>query len=81
MPQVAYFEGKMTIEMTDHLKRKGAVGLGAAGFVVGLFAPPLLLSTLFLVPRSAQADIWQKISSRASLKCRQRIQSRGVAQG
>ena len=31
--------------MTDHLKRTGAVGLGAAGFVVGLFAPPLLLST------------------------------------
>jgi uncharacterized membrane protein len=40
-------EGKVTIEITDHLKRKGAVGLGAAGFVVGLFAPPLLLSAVF----------------------------------
>ena len=31
--------------MTDHLKKGGAKALGAAGFVVGLFAPPLLLST------------------------------------
>jgi uncharacterized membrane protein len=38
-------EGKVSVEMTDHLKRTGAVGLGAAGFVVGLFAPPLLLAT------------------------------------
>ena len=38
-------EGKVSVEMTDHIKRTGAVGLGAAGFVVGLFAPPLLLAT------------------------------------
>ena len=38
-------EGKMTIEETDHLKKGGAKALGAAGFVVGLFAPPLLLAT------------------------------------
>jgi uncharacterized membrane protein len=40
-------EGKMSVEMTDHLKKGGAKTLGAAGFVVGLFAPPLLLSTVF----------------------------------
>jgi uncharacterized membrane protein len=40
-------EGKMTVEMTDHLKKGGAKALGGAGFVVGLFAPPLLLSTVF----------------------------------
>ena len=40
-------EGKMSVEMTDHLKKGGAKALGAAGFVVGLFAPPLLLSTAF----------------------------------
>ncbi len=38
-------EGKTTVLMTDHMKKAGAVGLGAAGFVVGLFAPPLLLTT------------------------------------
>lgn len=38
-------EGKTTVIMTDHMKKTGAVGLGAAGFVVGLFAPPLLLTT------------------------------------
>lgn len=40
-------EGKMTVEMTDHLKKGGAKALGGAGFVVGLFAPPLLLTTVF----------------------------------
>jgi uncharacterized membrane protein len=40
-------EGKVTVEMTDHLRRSGAVGLGAAGFVVGLVAPLLLLATVF----------------------------------
>lgn len=37
--------GKMDVKITDHLKKKGAVALGGAGFVVGLFAPPLLLTT------------------------------------
>ena len=40
-------EGNTSIEETDHLKRGGAKALGAAGFVVGLFAPPLLLATVF----------------------------------
>jgi uncharacterized membrane protein len=40
-------EGNTSIEETDHLKKGGAKALGAAGFVVGLFAPPLLLATVF----------------------------------
>ena len=38
-------EGKLSIEQTDHMVREGAEGLGAVGFVVGLFAPPLLAAT------------------------------------
>ena len=33
------------MEQTDHMVREGAAGLGALGFVVGLFAPPLLAAT------------------------------------
>ena len=39
-------EGNTSIEETDHMKRGGAKVLGTAGFVVGLFAPPLLLSAV-----------------------------------
>ena len=38
-------EGNLPVEQTDHLVRKGAAGLGAIGFAVGLFAPPLLAAT------------------------------------
>ncbi len=38
-------QGNLQIQQTDHLVRKGAAGLGAIGFVVGLFAPPLLAAT------------------------------------
>lgn len=38
-------EGNTTVEQTDHLAKKGAVTLGGAGLVVGLFAPPLLAAT------------------------------------
>ena len=38
-------EGNLAVEQTDHLVRKGAAGLGAIGFAVGLFAPPLLAAT------------------------------------
>ena len=38
-------EGNNTVEETDHLAKKGAVTLGGVGFVVGLFAPPLLAAT------------------------------------
>ena len=37
--------GDVSVEHTDHLVKKGAAGLGAVGFVVGLFAPPLLAAT------------------------------------
>ena len=38
-------EGTVSVEQTDHMVRKGAEGLGAVGFAVGLFAPPLLAAT------------------------------------
>ena len=38
-------EGNLTIELEDHAVRKGALAFGGAGFVVGLFAPPLLIAT------------------------------------
>lgn len=38
-------EGNTTVEQTDHLTKKGAVSVGSVGFVVGLFAPPLLAAT------------------------------------
>ena len=38
-------DGSMEIEQHDHIVKEGAVALGGAGFVVGLFAPPLLIAT------------------------------------
>lgn len=38
-------DGQMQVEQTDHMVREGAAGLGAVGFAVGLFAPPLLATT------------------------------------
>ena len=38
-------EGQLEVEQTDHMVREGAEGLGAVGFAVGLFAPPLLAAT------------------------------------
>jgi uncharacterized membrane protein len=38
-------KGDLSVEQTDHMVREGAEGLGAVGFVVGLFAPPLLAAT------------------------------------
>ena len=38
-------EGQLEVEQTDHMVREGAAGLGAVGFAVGLFAPPLLAAT------------------------------------
>ena len=38
-------EGNLTVEQTDHMVSEGAEGLGAVGFAVGLFAPPLLAAT------------------------------------
>ena len=33
-------DGTMEIEQHDHIVKEGAMALGGAGFVVGLFAPP-----------------------------------------
>ncbi len=38
-------EGKVSLEQTDHAVEEGAAGLAGVGFVVGLFAPPLLAAT------------------------------------
>ena len=38
-------QGELSVEQTDHMVREGAEGLGAVGFAVGLFAPPLLAAT------------------------------------
>ncbi len=38
-------EGTLEVQQTDHMVREGAEGLGAVGFAVGLFAPPLLAAT------------------------------------
>jgi uncharacterized membrane protein len=38
-------QGDVTVEETDHMVAEGAAGLGAVGFAVGLFAPPLLAAT------------------------------------
>ena len=38
-------KGELSVEATDHMVREGAEGLGAVGFAVGLFAPPLLAAT------------------------------------
>ena len=39
-------DGNLSVEQTDHMVREGAEGLGAVGFAVGLFAPPLLAATV-----------------------------------
>jgi arylsulfatase len=38
-------EGNTSVEQTDHMTKGGAKVLGGVGLGVGLFAPPLLLST------------------------------------
>jgi arylsulfatase len=38
-------KGEVTLEQTDHTVEEGAAGLAGVGFVVGLFAPPLLAAT------------------------------------
>lgn len=38
-------KGELEVQQTDHMVREGAAGLGAVGFAVGLFAPPLLAAT------------------------------------
>ena len=38
-------EGELSVEEADHAVEEGAGGVAAVGFVVGLFAPPLLAAT------------------------------------
>jgi uncharacterized membrane protein len=38
-------EGNLSVDQTDHMVKEGAEGLAGVGFVVGLFAPPLLAAT------------------------------------
>ena len=38
-------DGELSVQDTDHLARKGTVGLGGAGLAIGLAAPPLLATT------------------------------------
>jgi arylsulfatase len=38
-------EGNLSVEESDHAVEEGAAGLASVGFVVGLFAPPLLAAT------------------------------------
>ncbi|MGH2936759.1 MAG: DUF1269 domain-containing protein [Solirubrobacterales bacterium] len=38
-------DGVLAVEESDHIVREGAEGLGAVGFAIGLFAPPLLAAT------------------------------------
>ena len=38
-------DGSVSLEQTDHTVEEGAAGLAGVGFVVGLFAPPLLAAT------------------------------------
>ena len=37
--------GKLHVEISDHLAKKGAEVLGGTGLIVGRFAPPLLIAT------------------------------------
>lgn len=38
--------GKVTVEESDHAVAEAATGMAGVGFVVGLFAPPLLAATV-----------------------------------
>jgi arylsulfatase len=38
-------DGAVSLEQSDHTVEEGAAGLASVGFVVGLFAPPLLAAT------------------------------------
>jgi uncharacterized membrane protein len=38
-------DGSVSLEHTDHTVEEGAAGVAGVGFVVGLFAPPLLAAT------------------------------------
>jgi arylsulfatase len=65
-------EGNTSVEETDHMTKGGAKALGGVGLVVGLFAPPLLLSTAVGaaagagVGRLAHSKVKSKIEEQAA---------------
>ena len=61
-------EGNTSVEQTDHLAKKGALTLGGAGFVIGLFAPPLLAAT------AIGAAVGGAVGKLASSKVRSKIE-------
>ena len=72
-------EGNTSIEETDHMKRGGAKVLGTAGFVVGLFAPPLLLSAVLGAAVGAGLGHLAHGAVKSSSNRRPRKRSRGGA--
>lgn len=64
--------GNTSVEETDHLAKKGAKGLGGAGLVVGLFAPPLLAATA--VGAAAGAALGKGASSKVKDKIEQQAE-------
>ena len=73
-------EGNLSVEQTDHMVREGAEGLGAVGFAVGLFAPPLLAATAIGAAMGAGAgDAAAPQDRRASSASRRARRSRSAA--
>jgi arylsulfatase len=74
-------EGNLAVEQTDHMVREGAAGLGAVGFAVGLFAPPLLAATAVGAAVGAAAGKGRTTAPRTSWRNRQAKPSRSAAPG
>ena len=73
-------KGTLSVEQTDHMVREGAAGLGAVGFAVGLFAPPLLAATAVGAAIGAGAGKLLHRKPPASWSSRPGRPSRSVAQ-
>lgn len=71
--------GDLSVEETDHMVREGAAGLGAVGFVVGLFAPPLLAATAVGAVIGAGAANWSTTRRPPNWRSRWGPPSRSVA--
>ena len=72
-------EGNLSVEQTDHMVREGAEGLGAVGFAVGLFAPPLLAATAIGAAMGAGAGSCCTTRPRTSSASRRGRRSRSAA--
>ncbi len=73
-------KGELSVEQTDHMVREGAAGLGAVGFVVGLFAPPLLAATAIGAVMGAAAGklLHRKTASKLEKQARATIPAGGA---